>query len=241
MKILKDVDAMLAVITAGFAPGVALLSYFYLRGSGRDEPVTKIMKSFVSGAILVFPLMFIQYVFKTEGLLQETWQDAFLLSALMEEYFKWFILYFTVYQHVSFDRHYEGIIYAAAVSLGFATVENVLYLLQFGIDFAIGRAFLPVSSHALFGVVMGFYAGKAKTGPVQREKKFLLLALAVPVLLHGTYDFILLTFSKYWPAVMTPFMFYLWWNALRKVKRADRLHSGLDGSFDGDRQIETGS
>ncbi|WP_070121162.1 glutamic-type intramembrane protease PrsW [Bacillus marinisedimentorum] len=232
---------MLAVITAGFAPGLALLSYFYLRGPENDEPVTKIGKSFVSGAILVFPLMFIQYVFQTEGLLQETWQDAFLLSALLEEFFKWFILFFTVYQHVSFDRHYEGIIYAAAVSLGFATVENVLYLFQFGIDVAFGRALLPVSSHALFGVVMGYYAGKAKTGPGKLEKRYLLLALTVPVLLHGTYDFILLTFSKYWPVLMTPFMFYLWWNALRKVKMANRRQPDWNQNLDGAKKIETGS
>ena len=63
---------------------------------------------------------------------------------------------------MEFDEHYDGIVYGAAVSLGFATVENILYLFANGLESALGRAILPVSSHALFGVIMGYYLGKAK-------------------------------------------------------------------------------
>ena len=61
---------------------------------------------------------------------------------------------------MEFDEHYDGIVYGAAVSLGFATVENILYLFANGLESALGRAILPVSSHALFGVIMGYYLGK---------------------------------------------------------------------------------
>ena len=67
-------------------------------------------------------------------------------------------------------------LYGASVSLGFATVENILYLLSFGIDTAFIRALLPVSSHALFGVVMGYYLGKAKFSQ-DRKVKTIIVAL----------------------------------------------------------------
>ncbi|KPD00870.1 Protease PrsW [Geobacillus sp. BCO2] len=69
---------------------------------------------------------------------------------------------FFVYDHDEFDEPYDGIVYSASVSLGFATLENILYLLANGVETAIARALLPVSSHALFSVIMGFYFGKAK-------------------------------------------------------------------------------
>ena len=62
----------------------------------------------------------------------------------------------SVYAHVQFDEHYDGIVYGTSVSLGFATLENILYLVGHGVEYAFTRALLPVSSHALFGVVMDF-------------------------------------------------------------------------------------
>ncbi len=62
----------------------------------------------------------------------------------------------SVYPHAHFDEHYDGIVYGASVSLGFATLENILYLIGHGVEHAFVRALLPVSCHALIGVIMGF-------------------------------------------------------------------------------------
>ncbi|MEH7508941.1 PrsW family glutamic-type intramembrane protease, partial [Priestia megaterium] len=118
-----------------------------------------------------------------------------------------------------FDEHYDGIVYGAAVSLGFATVENILYLFANGLESALGRAFLPVSSHALFGVIMGYYLGKAKFSEGKEKTKWTLYSVFVPLILHGTYDYILKTMD-HWVFIIIPFMIYLWWLALRKVKKA---------------------
>ncbi|CAM4062998.1 glutamic-type intramembrane protease PrsW [Mesobacillus thioparans] len=209
---------MLGIVTAGVAPGLALLSYFYLKDQYESEPLSLVFKMFIFGALLVFPLMFIQYVLAAEGLFQGDFSKAFGTVGLLEEFFKWFILYYTIFQHISFDEHYDGIIYSVSVSLGFASAENIFYLLANGLQDAIGRALLPVSSHALFGVIMGYYIGKAKFAPIS-PKKWVLLSLTVPVLLHGTYDFILMT-REDWMVLMFPFMIFLWWFGLRKVKKA---------------------
>lgn len=209
---------MLGIVTAGIAPGLALLSYFYLKDQFDSEPLSLVLKTFIFGALLVFPLMFIQYVLAAEGLFQGDFIKAFGTVGLMEEFFKWFILYYTIFQHISFDEPYDGIVYGASVSLGFASAENIFYLVGNGLQDAIGRALLPVSSHALFGVIMGYYFGKAKFAS-DSARKWINFSLFLPVILHGVYDFILMT-REDWLVFMVPFMIFLWWLGLRKVKMA---------------------
>lgn len=211
---------MFVLISAGIAPSLALLSYFYLKDHYKTEPLATVLRSFIFGAMLVFPIMFIQYAFKEEGLIVSVWSQAFILTASIEEFFKWFIFYYMIYRLADFDHPYDGIVYGVSISLGFATVENVLYLLNYGVEFAIGRAILPVSSHALFGVIMGYYFGRAKF--TSNRKLFLWISLTVPILLHGIYDYILLQFQKNWLMIMVPFMLYLWLSAMRKVKSANK-------------------
>lgn len=218
---------MLVIVTAGIAPGLALLSYFYLRDYYGTEPVTIVLRTFLFGAILVFPLMFLQYVLDAEGLIVSDFIHSFVITGYLEEFFKWFILIYTIYHHVSFDEPYDGVVYGSAVSLGFATTENLFYLVANGVEFAFGRAILPVSSHALFGVIMGYYLGKGKFTE-NRKRAFLFLALLVPFILHGLYDYILLK-ESHWMYFIVPFMIFLWWLGLSKVKKA-RILSDLHAS-----------
>ncbi len=111
--------------------------------------------------------------------------------------------------------------YGASISLGFATVENILYLLGNGIEFAMGRALLPVSSHALFGVLMGYYLGKAKFNIGGSPVKWICFSFITPFILHGFYDSILV--GKRWIYYIIPFMLFLWYVGLKKAKHAHRL------------------
>lgn len=209
---------MLGILSAGIAPGLALLSYFYLKDQYGQEPLSTVFRTFMFGALLVFPIMFIQYVLDVEQIFQSSLVNAFLSTSMLEEFFKWFILFYVVYQHADFDEPYDGIVYGAAVSLGFATLENIFYLIAHGLEHAILRALLPVSSHALFGVIMGYYIGKGKFTATSKHK-WITLSLFLPFVLHGIYDYILIT-QKNWIIIMLPFMIFLWWLGLRKVKIA---------------------
>lgn len=210
---------MFAIISAGIAPGIALLSYFYLKDQYDNEPVHMVLRSFFLGVVLVFPIMFIQYVLEKENVGGGSFFVSFLSSGFLEESLKWFILMISVYPHAHFDEHYDGIVYGASVSLGFATLENILYLIGHGVEHAFVRALLPVSCHALIGVIMGFYFGKARFSADKARVKWLTLSLVVPSLLHGSYDFILTALSN-WIYYMLPFMVFLWWFGLRKAKKA---------------------
>lgn len=213
---------MLAILSAAIAPGLALLSYFYLRDQYETEPIRTVFRAFVLGLAITFPIMFIQYVLETEQVFSSPFFRSLISYGLLEEFVKWFILYFFIFHLIEFDEPYDGIVYGAAVSLGFATFENVLFIAVNGVESAFGRALLPVSSHALFGVIMGYYVGKAKFSPSIKKKNLLLLSILLPVMLHGLYDFILLSFRN-WIYMIIPFMMFLWWLGLWKVKKAHIL------------------
>lgn len=211
---------MLAFLTAGIAPALALMAFFYLKDQFA-EPLILMCKTFLLGALLVFPIMFIQYGLTVENLAENSIVQSFIQSALIEEFFKWFIFIYVVFHHTEFDSHYDGIVYAVAISLGFAAVENILYLMINGLEFAVIRALFPVSSHALFAVIAGYHLGKAKMN--RRHKRWnLLLAFMLPFLLHGTYNFILATVTSDWLILLIPFMIGLWWTALHRMKKANK-------------------
>ncbi|WP_066193161.1 MULTISPECIES: glutamic-type intramembrane protease PrsW [Gracilibacillus] len=213
---------MFALVSVAIAPAFALLSFFYLKDEYELEPILAIFRTFIYGALLVFPIMFIQYAFIEEGMIQHSFLQSYFLYGLFEEFFKWFIFLVTTYSYSRFNTVYDGIVYGVSISLGFATVENVLYLFAHGIEFAFSRAIFPVSSHALFGVIMGYYVGRAKFTN-KRKYPLLLIALLLPTFLHGTYDFILETIQSQWLYAIIPFMVMLWLLSLKKVKVANEF------------------
>jgi protease PrsW len=210
---------MIAVISAAIAPGLALLLYIYLKDKYESEPISVVIKSFVLGALLVLPVIFIQYAFQAEHLFQNSLVQSFLLNGFLEEFFKWFIIIYTAYHHIAFTERYDGIVYATAVSLGFATAENLFYIYAYGIHIALWRALLPVSSHGLFGVIMGYYIGRAKF--THKKKRWLAFALLSAATLHGIYDH-LMSVKSIWMYMVIPFMIILWWIALRKIKQLNQ-------------------
>ncbi|WP_088007511.1 glutamic-type intramembrane protease PrsW [Indiicoccus explosivorum] len=213
---------MLILLSVAIAPSLALISYFYLRSEFLKEPSRLLLHSFIYGAILTFPILFVQYVFTVEHVFAHAYTQDVLFPGLTEEFFKWLILLLVIYRHVDFEVPYDGILYGASAALGFATVENIFYLLEYGIDIAFLRALLPVSSHALFGVVMGYYLGKAKFPGRQGARSWLAAALAAPLGLHILYNSILFM-ENTWLQLIIPFMLFLWWFALRKVKQSHQM------------------
>lgn len=213
---------LFSVLTAAVAPGVSLLTYLYLRDRYEAEPIHMVVRLFVLGLLVVVPIMVIQ-----RGL--QLWLGdhsvlfAFGESAGVEEFVKWFVLYHVIYNHTEFDEPYDGILYAASISLGFATLENVLYAVYSPATFGtlLVRALLPVSGHALFGIMMGYYLGKAKFAPKNRSVYFLSISLLLPFFLHGTYDWIMITVRTNWMWFIVPFMIGLWIWGLRKMNHAN--------------------
>ena len=168
---------------------------------------------------MTFPIMFIQHVFEEENVFSSYFIRDVVFTSGLEEFFKWLILLLAIYRHVEFEDAYDGILYGASVSLGFATVENILYLFTFGTDIAFIRALLPVSSHALFGVVMGYYYWPGKICCGIKSIEYLFLAFLAPFSLHFIYNGIFLIHDHFLYFII-PFMLFLWWFGLTRVKYA---------------------
>ncbi|WP_045523167.1 glutamic-type intramembrane protease PrsW [Neobacillus niacini] len=209
---------MLEILLAGIAPGLALLCYFYLKDKYEPEPVLMVLFTFISGALLIFPIAFIEYVLKAENVVKYDSIYAIFSSGLVEEFFKWSILFIFAYRNVEFDEPFDGIVYGTSVSLGFATAENIMYLMNNGMEYALTRALLPVSSHALFGVIMGYYISKAKFTKDSKLPWFL-CSMILPALLHGIFNYLLLNQGSW--LSLPPYMVFLWWLGMRKVQLAE--------------------
>ena len=112
---------------------------------------------------------------------------AFLEAAIPEEFFKFICLYFVIWKSKEFDEYLDGIIYAAFVGMGFATVENIFYVLDNGIGNAIFRAFTAVPGHFFDGVIMGYFFALAKFDKQHRLSN-LWKSFFFAMLAHGIYD-----------------------------------------------------
>ncbi|WNR42471.1 glutamic-type intramembrane protease PrsW [Paenibacillus roseipurpureus] len=211
------------ILLAAVAPGLSLLAYFYLKDRYEPEPIHLVIRMFIFGVILVYPTMVLQNAFIGEfG--EGTWITSFFLSGGIEEFLKWLLLYHLIFRHPAFDEPYDGIVYAVSVSLGFATLENIIYAFLHASSFSalMLRALLPVSGHALFGVMMGYYMGKAKFVP-DKQRRYLWFSLLFPIVWHGTFDYILLIFKTAWIWIMIPLMIFLWLRSIWRVDRANAL------------------
>jgi RsiW-degrading membrane proteinase PrsW (M82 family) len=218
------------------APSLALLAYFYLRDRYEREPIGHVVAAYLLG---MFALTAAQgATFMLSDWVSADWLhaggeparlfDAFVLAGLVEEAAKWVVLVAAVYAWREFDEPMDGLLYGVAVALGFATLENFLFLSSRGVAIAWQRALFAVPAHALFGGCMGFYVGRAKFAPTDgaRARRFwlsMILSFAVPVGFHGAYDFALLHGLgwKVWTAV-TLLSLTFWVFVLRRVKRAQK-------------------
>jgi RsiW-degrading membrane proteinase PrsW (M82 family) len=121
--------------------------------------------------------------------IQEQFIKAFFVVGLSEEFSKYIIVRYVSQPRKAFNEPFDGIIYAVMVSMGFAATENLMYVMQGGMEVAILRAFTAVPAHAAFAIIMGYFMGKAKFSNNKVLLNFTGLFLAI--LFHGAYDFFL--------------------------------------------------
>ncbi len=108
---------------------------------------------------------------------------------MVEEFSKYIIVKYYAQRNKEFNEPFDGIVYAVMVSMGFAALENVLYVFQYGFATGVTRAFTAVPAHATFGILMGYFMGKAKFS--KNKLQLNLLGLFAATLFHGAYDFFL--------------------------------------------------
>lgn len=194
---------VLFLLALALAPGAAIGLYIYLKDKHEREPLGLLIRSFFFGILSVFVTLLISKVLSAyftidEASVSEQAVHAFLIVALVEEFSKFIFVRGILYNNSNFNEPFDGIVYSVMVSMGFATFENILYVVEGGLSTALMRMFTAVPAHATFAILMGYYLGKAKFE--HKKSYYALHALAVATLFHGAYDYCL--FISFVPGIV---------------------------------------
>ncbi|MBR6181050.1 MAG: PrsW family intramembrane metalloprotease [Prevotella sp.] len=181
---------MLILLALAILPSVLLMLYIYKKDS-IPEPVPILRRAFIYGMVSCIPIIIVElFLMPFISIFGEnvigTTMKAFLGAALPEESFKLLALWLILRNNPYYDEHYDGIVYSVCVGLGFATVENIGYVLDNGVATALARAFLAVPLHYACAVLMGYYYSVYHF--VDRSERVKWSILLVPILVHGIYD-----------------------------------------------------
>ncbi len=187
---------IVSLLVLALAPIAALFLFFYARDRHR-EPLFPLAATFLLGAGSLLPSAATSLALerltglssKSNNLLQ-LFLAALFVVGLVEEGAKFAVVRLYAWNRREFDEPYDGIMYSVAAALGFASVENVLYVFNAGQGAAVLRALLAVPSHAFCGVLAGYFLGEAKFAAGRWQTIGLqVLGLALAVLAHAVYDF----------------------------------------------------
>lgn len=197
--------SVVAVLSLAIAPGLFWLWFFYRKDRLEPEPKTLIVKTFFLGILVAFPIALVQVFFSfLSPLLLYT-----IVAPITEEFGKYATVRYGIYNHAEFDEPIDGIIYGATAALGFATIENVGYLLgsYYAPEEILGagasasdavlflfvvRSLLSVPGHALWASFWGYGLGVAKFSPPEHSKTLIRNGLALAMFSHGLFNGLLL-------------------------------------------------
>lgn len=192
---------MFSLFAIAVIPALIILWFIYYKDPVEKEPVKLLGSLFGFGALsailaVIFELIADQglgAMMSTNSLIY-LFLENFIGVALIEELCKYFFLYKRAWKNPEFNYLFDGIVYAVFVSLGFAVLENLLYVFEFGFETGIGRAFTSLPGHTVFAVFMGYFFAHAKIesikGNESEARKNLTLAIVAPTVAHGSYDFV---------------------------------------------------
>jgi protease PrsW len=185
-------------IALAAAPGIAICMYIFYKDVYNREPGLNLIVSFLLGCVAILPAVLFEdaFGFVNNGTITGVAAFAYCVVGFSEEMSKFLGLRLYSYNQRAFDEPLDGIVYAVMVSMGFATVENILYAIKYhDLNIVVLRMFLSVPAHATFGIIMGYFAGKAKFSP-GNSFGFLFIGLLSAIFFHGTFDFFIFASQK---------------------------------------------
>lgn len=191
---------LLAIIPLGFAPGLFWLWLIAHRDRYLPSPASIVIRTFLWGVVGVVPIALVEGALTFSGFFDpeepqaSPWMvayAAFVVAGMVEEIGKFLVVRRTVYTSPYFLEPLDGLIFSAAAALGFASLENVFYMLSFGWQVILIRAPVSTLAHVVFGASWGYALGLEKMRG--RRRGLTPAALGAGMLLHGLFDYLLLS------------------------------------------------
>lgn len=174
-------------------PGLLIAAFIYLRDIREPEPSGLLLLSALYGVVGFFIARGISYllhsfVYVGDGGISFEIISAFVFMGLVIEGVKFLLMRGITFYYKNFNQPFDGIVYAVMLGMGYATAENVLYVLNIGSDVSMLRMWTTVPANAVFAVIMGFFLGEAKLFP-NKMLMYSLMALMLAVIAHGFYNY----------------------------------------------------
>ena len=209
------------LLALALIPVVGLLLFIYFNDKNEKEPFGYLIGLFFTGMATIITAVIAEWI--GQAILNALMPSVsvirqvllvMLIVAPAEEFGKYLVLRLRTWKNKNFNYSYDAIVYAVFISLGFAALENVGYVIMSGISAALLRMVTAVPGHACFAVFMGFFYGKAKYASLTDNKKgcagYKALAIIVPILLHGIYDGIIFGGEATGAALLSGLSLVLW-------------------------------
>ena len=183
----------LVLVSLSILPGFLIMSVIYNLDVQNKEPLWLLAIAFILGAVnLYLDINILEYLLSSKDV-----QNNFLsvgIEALTvsstEEILKFLVVMLIIYPNKYFDEPFDGIVYSVFVGMGFATAENLTFVLQGSASLALMRMLSAVPAHFVFAVIMGYYLGKAKSNK-KAQLLFIVLSIFIPIIFHALYDYFL--------------------------------------------------
>jgi RsiW-degrading membrane proteinase PrsW (M82 family) len=211
-----------SLLFISLAPVFIIAFYIYNRDRYEKEPIPLLIKALFIGSLCALPVLLIEWLLNRlysgpEGI-SEAAYTAFVVAGLTEESIKFLALWIFFWRNKNFNEKFDGIVYAVFIALGFAGIENIIYVFQGGYSVGIMRALTAVPAHALFGIMMGYNFGLARFNEKFRGLN-LFAAFLIPFISHGAYDFLLMGNSQLLMVVFVPVFLLYWITGFRKMRK----------------------
>lgn len=214
------------MILSAVLPGLACTLFILFIDRYDKEPRRLLFKVFFFGMLATAPTIIAetlgQHLNIFSGLYGELF-EAFVVIGLSEEFFKRRVVLRHAFYHPAFNEKLDGIVYCSIASLGFATLENVFYIISYSAavpDIWVTRALLSVPAHMLLGITMGYYLSMARfCSHPGKCVSYMNKSLVVPAMLHGAFDFILMTELPLISLLLIPFVALLWIMGIVRLRR----------------------
>lgn len=210
---------------SGLAPGIVWLIYFLIKGPIGGGTFDNVTRVFVAGILCTIPAHLLENITGAQ-LRQETLlgsaMASFLLIAPIEEFFKLSAVWISVYRRPDFRTPADGLIFAMTAGLGFASVENALYLIKLGPEVWYSRLLYATPAHMMFSAMWGYSLGVSRfysSGEISSVFKGFLLS----VIFHGSYNFLVALSPEYAKFTLAPLLLLmagLAWMRLKKLRNA---------------------
>ena len=214
------------LIFLALLPGLLIIFYIYRMDKVEKEPWGLIIKLMIFGALSCVPAAFAENLIEgalpaySPGTLPYAFTMAFVVAALCEEICKFLFLRFGSWRNPNFGYRFDGIVYGVSVAVGFAVLENIMYVSMGGLQVALMRGVMAVPLHAFCGVFMGVFYGAAKKARVDGKNSFTfsVLALVVPIIIHGIYDTLAFLGNSTATIILLAFVLVMYIVSIRCIK-----------------------